>query len=292
MNYIIFDLEWNSAYFRKEKRFINEIIQIGAVKLDCNFEVVDKFLVTVRSAISKKLSNRFINLTNITNEDMLEGVSLSEAFKSYNEWCGTDIITMSWSDSDLYAIIENSKSLLNGKNTLYMEKYLDLQTFVQNELRLKGFEITNQISLNHAAEMLNISTEGFYLHTALDDSAVCGLLLKNTYNKERFEALIKDATKPEFYKRLTFKPYYLSNINDNKIDRAYLRFVCPKCNEPIKKYKKYKYHNNWFRSNLYCDNCDIHYKSMISFKQTFDRLIVKKRLLPIIKEDVKENVHM
>ena len=292
MNYIIFDLEWNSSYFRKEKRFINEIIQIGAVKLDCNFEIIDKFQVTVRSVISKKLSNRFITLTNITTEDMLNGIPLKEAFERYNAWCGTDIITMSWSDSDLYAIIENSKSLLSEKNTLYLEKYLDLQTFVQNELRLKGFEITNQISLNHAAEMLNISTDGFYLHTALDDSAVCSLLLKSTYNKERFDALIKDATKSEFYKRLTFKPYYLSNFNDSKIDRAYFRFVCPKCNNSIKKYKKYKYYNNWFRSNLHCENCDIRYKSMISFKQTFDRLVVKKRLLPIIKEDVNTNVHM
>ena len=235
---------------------------------------------------------RFINLTNITTEDMLNGVPLCEAFRKYNEWCGTDIITMSWSDSDLYAIIENSKSLLNNKTILYLEKYLDLQTFVQNELKLRGFEITNQISLNHAADMLNISTDGFYLHTALDDSVISALLLKATYNAERFEALVKDATKPEFFKRLTFKPYYLSNINDSRIDKAYLRFVCPKCNNPIKKFKKYKYHNNWFRSNLHCECCDIRYKSMISFKQTFDRLVVKKRLLPIIKEDVSANVHM
>ncbi len=292
MNYIIFDLEWNSAYFHKEKRFLNEIIQIGAVKLNSKFNIIDKFEVTIRSSITKKLSNRFINLTSISNEQMLNGVSLSTAFDMYNKWCGKDILTMSWSNSDLYAIIENSNALLKGKKTLYLEKYLDLQTFVQNELKISGFDITNQISLNSAAEILNISVDGFYLHTALDDSEVCSLLLKSTYNKERFEKLIKDATKPEFYARLTFKPYYLSNPNDSKIDKAYFRFLCPKCNEPIKKYKKFKYYNNWFRSDLHCLNCDIKYKAMISFKQTFDKLIVKKRLLPLKKEEVNTNVHM
>ena len=40
MKYIILDLEWNSAYSVKESRFINEIIEIGAVKLDENLNEI------------------------------------------------------------------------------------------------------------------------------------------------------------------------------------------------------------------------------------------------------------
>ena len=40
MNFIIFDLEWNNAYNYKLKRGMNEIIEIGAVKLDENLDVV------------------------------------------------------------------------------------------------------------------------------------------------------------------------------------------------------------------------------------------------------------
>ena len=43
MNFVILDLEWDSAYFVKEHRFINQIIQIGAVKLNYNLEIVDSF---------------------------------------------------------------------------------------------------------------------------------------------------------------------------------------------------------------------------------------------------------
>ena len=34
MAYVVFDLEWNSGYCKKTKGFINEIIELGAVKLD------------------------------------------------------------------------------------------------------------------------------------------------------------------------------------------------------------------------------------------------------------------
>ena len=34
MNYIIMDLEWNNAYMKSAQKFVNEIIEIGAVKLE------------------------------------------------------------------------------------------------------------------------------------------------------------------------------------------------------------------------------------------------------------------
>jgi len=55
MNYIILDLEWDSTYYPKQKRFINQILQIGAVKLNQSFEVVDTFETTIKSSISKKM---------------------------------------------------------------------------------------------------------------------------------------------------------------------------------------------------------------------------------------------
>ena len=39
MSYIILDLEWDSVYYKPEKRFLNQILQIGAVKLDKNFNI-------------------------------------------------------------------------------------------------------------------------------------------------------------------------------------------------------------------------------------------------------------
>ena len=135
MNYIILDLEWDSAYSTKPKKFINQILQIGAVKLDEYFNITDTFEETVKSEISKKVTGRFAKLTGITTQMMLAGVPFDTAVDRYNAWVGEDTVTMTWSDSDLYSIKENEECLLNGGRRFAIEKYLDLQRFVQGELR-------------------------------------------------------------------------------------------------------------------------------------------------------------
>ncbi len=115
MHYIILDLEWDSTYFPKQKRFINQILQIGAVKLNETFELVGTFDVTVKSSISKKVTGRFAKLTGITTQIMLDGVPFDSAVERYNAWVGENTVTMTWSNSDLYTILENEDNILNGK---------------------------------------------------------------------------------------------------------------------------------------------------------------------------------
>ena len=290
MNYIVLDLEWNSAYYKPQGRFINEIIQIGAVKMNENFDITDTFQVYIKSKIVKKLSSRTISLTGITNEQMNSGLVFREAVRRYNEWVGNDTITMTWSDSDLYAIIENSRIFLDNSVKFSLGNYLDLQSYIQGELRLQGHAITNQVSLGNAADMLNISTDGFELHNARDDALICALMLKSNYNENRFVKYIRDTTDSSFYDRLFFRSYYISNINDKRIDKKALRFLCPNCKKALKGKGKWRFKNNWLRAEMSCDNCDTKYRAMVSFKQTYDDVISKRRILPIIKTKEEEKV--
>ncbi len=282
MEYIVLDLEWNSSYYKPQGRFINEIIQIGAVKLDDKFNIIDSFQVYIKSQIVKKLSNRTINLTGISNDKMNSGTSFRKAVEMYNEWAGNSAITMTWSNSDLYAIVENSRIFLDNSLKFYLSKYVDLQSYIQGELRLLGHSMTNQISLANAATLLNINTVGFELHNAKDDSYLCGLMLKATYNKDRFEKMVKDTSDQSFYERLFFRPYYISNINDKRINKLYLKFSCPQCKNNVKRQNRWKFKNNWLRAEFYCGNCNIKYKCMVSFKQTFDKIVTKQRILPMV----------
>lgn len=276
MNYIILDLEWDSTYFVKQKRFINQILQIGAVKLDSRFNLIDTFEVTIKSSISKRVTGRFAKLTGITTEVMLGGVPFAQAVDMYNDWAGENTVTMTWSNSDLYTILENEDNLLEDKH-FKIEKYLDLQKFVQGEMRLLGYEDKNQISLSGAAEFLKIETENIDFHTAKDDSLVCAYLLKKCYNKERFKALIKDTNNPEFYKRLKFKAYSISNLKDENIDKTQLEFCCEKCGNKAKRVSKWKYSNRWFSANFVC-KCGEKFNGRVSFKKTYDDLLVRKKI--------------
>ncbi len=276
MNYIVLDLEWDSAYFVPQKRFVNQILQIGAVKLDKDFNIVDTFEETVRSGISRRVSTRFAELTGITSNIMRKGIPLGEAVNRYNSWIGEDTVIMTWSNSDLYTVLENEKYLLGGLR-FKIEKYLDLQSFIQNEMRILGFEIKSQISLAAAAEALGIKTEGLYMHTAKDDSIVCAELLKKYYNEERFNRLIKDTSKNNFFERLAYRPVYITDLEDECIDKKELEIYCDNCGQKATQKSNWKRTNRCFVAGFYCEKCHKNFCCRISFRKNYDGVTVKKK---------------
>lgn len=278
MEYIILDLEWDNVYFPPKKRFINQILQIGAVKLDENFNTVDTFNRIICSSVSKKVTSRFAKLTGITTEIMRSGVPFVEALEEYNLFAENVAVTMTWSNSDLYTIIENEELLLKNQKRFKMNNYLDLQKLVQGKLYELGYESKNQISLEAAAEFLEVETSEFELHNALDDCRVCAELLKLCYNKERFSALLRDASKPDFYARLRFKAYPISNIKDSNIKPSELQFECPKCKGKTRRLKTWKYCNRWFIADFQCKDCGFKFNGRVAFKKTYDDLQVKHKV--------------
>ena len=74
------DLEWNNTYAKKANGYINEIIEIGAVKLDEDLETVDTFSCIIRSQIGKKLRGTVKRLTQLTNADISSGMPFTKAF--------------------------------------------------------------------------------------------------------------------------------------------------------------------------------------------------------------------
>ena len=57
MYYIIMDLEWNNAYMKSAQKFVNEIIEIGAVKLDEDLQQISTFSELIKPKISKILNS-------------------------------------------------------------------------------------------------------------------------------------------------------------------------------------------------------------------------------------------
>lgn len=288
MEYVIFDLEWDSVYYKPQKGFINQILQIGAVRLDGEFNIIDRYEATVRSAISKKVSGRFAELTGITTEKMLGGVPLVQAVNGFNEFSRGADVTMTWSDSDLHTIVENEK-LLSGVG-FEMNFYLDLQKLVQAEMRTLGYDSKNQVSVSSAAEFFNINIDGFEMHTAEDDSTVCAKLLKRCYNEQVFKSLLRDAKRPDFNKRLHFKAYPVTDINDKSLDKAQFNFMCPECECKLNRISKWKYRNRWFSAPCKCPQCGGKFISRVMAKMTFDGVVYKRRISELRKKETENEM--
>lgn len=280
MKYILLDLEWNSAYCHKTGKFINEIMQIGAVKLNEQLEECDRFSHTIKSCITKKLSKRFIDLTGITNEEMLSGVRLKDAVEQYNDWVsGDDFVTMTYSNSDLYAIFENCSTFLTNSPMMRIGKYADLQTLAMQYLNDRGAALKNQISLSTAAQMLGIDISGFDMHTAFDDSLVSSAILKVCFDKDKLSNIIKDTDHPDFYKRLMFKSHPITNLKDAAIDKSKLKFFCEKCGGKTNRRNKWKYSNRWFRADFECAECRQRFVGRVSFIKTYDTVVCKRKII-------------
>ena len=234
MNYILMDLEWNDAFSKKLNGFVNEIVEIGAVKLDENFNEIDRFSQIVRSAITKKLSNRFKQLTGMTNEQMQQGIPFAKALENYKAWAGEDTITLTWSNSDLHTLYHNCVNFIGDYKAAEIGKYVDLQKYFQYELSLKGEKQKNQISLANAAILFGIDFETDTLHQALGDSYIAAAILKKCYVKKHFETFIIDTSKNDFYKKMMYKVHYLNDMSDLMIDKNSLSVNCPKCKNKLK----------------------------------------------------------
>ncbi len=284
MEYIILDNEWHTPFCKVNGKCINELIEIGAVKLDENLNEISRFSVLIKSTFSKKLSSRFQRLTNITTEEMLtHGMTFDQAVSLYLEWAGIteDTVTMTWSNSDLYVLLENFRFRHKISTVPMIGKYVDLQKYVQSEMILKGNEITSQVSVANAAIMLGLSIDGIGLHRALDDSLLSAEMLKTVFNKKRFDSFIIDTSAPDYYNRLTFKAYIIRDIDSPLVNKKKMEFKCEHCGKDAKRTTPWVFKGHYFKAEFLCPDCNYNFVGRVAFKKYYDKVVVKHNTVPI-----------
>lgn len=278
MNYIVMDLEWNNSYMKSAEKFINEIIEIGAVKLDATLNTVDTFSELIKPVVSKKLRSRIKNLTHITNEDVRHGRPFSQVIKEFADWVGEDSLIMTWGDTDIRTLQTNFKYLLNTKNIEFITKYADLQKFCQCFINMENIQ---QAGLSYAAGCLEIDPEKYPHHRALDDSLLSAECFKKVFNADKLSEFIKVCDK-EFYARLDFRPYVIKDKNDPLIDKNLFNCYCDICGGKVEVKKKWKFMNQSFRGIFFCPNCNREFRVNLRVKKYYDRLDIKRNYSEII----------
>ena len=88
MEYVILDLEWNSGFCRKKQKYINEIIEFGAVKLDDDMNEKEKFSMLIRPVVTKRLNSTVKRLTSIKDDELKNGVNFNYALSRFKRFLG------------------------------------------------------------------------------------------------------------------------------------------------------------------------------------------------------------
>lgn len=178
MNYIVLDLEWNQSPEGKECSKSNipfEIIQIGAVKLDDQFNIVSEFDRYVRPKLYEKLHKKVEEIIDISIEELNEkGEDFVTAADDFFEWCGSDFTFCTWGGTDLIELQRNC--------AYYKVNYKFPRPFLFYDLQ-KLYSINfsdgkTRITLQHAVEEQQISSD-FEYHRALNDARYSAMIMKS-----------------------------------------------------------------------------------------------------------------
>ena len=282
MNFVIMDLEWNNSYGYKTRAFVNEIIEIGAVKLDENLDEFSSFSCFVKPQIGKKLRSNIKRLTHISNDDVRLGYLFNDAITEFEKFIGDeDTVILTWGDSDIRVLIENNKYINSKNEVAFLKKYIDIQKYFQIK---KGISLSQQIGLFPAAEMSGLDPDSFSHHRALDDSLIAAQCLKNVFEDDFFDYV--NVCDRKFYEKLDYKPRAISNIANPLVDKSVMNCTCQKCDIAAKQTSEWRYSNQYFRAFFKCPCCSQKYRVAVRFKKYYDRLDIKKNVTLVHDDEI------
>ncbi|MCI8497710.1 MAG: exonuclease domain-containing protein [Clostridiales bacterium] len=287
MQYVIMDLEWNGAFCKELGGYFNEIIDLGAVRLDEQLQVTGQFSRLIRPKVSTKLTEIVRSLTSLSNEDLDNGKSFEEVAAEFTAWLsGDDVVLMTWSTSDLLVLLENFRFFHKQEFIPFLKKYADLQAFSQSAFGMAG---GNHLGLQNAASMLEIPTDGEELHRALGDSLLSARVFQKQFDADAFAPFVSDASCQEFYDRLTFKTVIISDYHHPQLDRNDFLFSCPDCGGKLKRTTPYLFRRRRFCAQHTCARCNKTFDAWVQVKLKYEGPTVKRGIREHVEKPTEES---
>ena len=135
-----------------------------------------------------------------------------------------------------------------------------------------------QLGLAPAAELIGLDLSDIVQHRALQDSMLSMSIFKNLYYPEKFAKYVE--TSDALHYRLTFKSYYLTDMNDPLVNKNEFNFTCDKCGEKMTALNAWSLRNRGFTATLYCKKCKQKMTGKVKFKINYNGMSIKKKLVP------------
>lgn len=260
--YIVLDLEWNQSPEGKESSNPNipfEIIEIGAVKLDEKFSIIDEFQSFISPVVYTDIHFKVCEVINLSIEELKkQGKPFGEVIDEFIEWIfidGQNPIFCTWGNMDITELQRNMGFHGIENRFIYPLLYYDIQKLFYILYQKRG---DNKLPLDKAVENMQLDKSRAF-HNALDDAYYTSLIMRNMdfisvkeymsldyYNtpKNRAEEIYLVFSD---YSKYVSKPFICKE--DAIADKNVTDMVCYKCKRMLKKRLK------WFLAsprNYYC----------------------------------------
>jgi len=154
LNFIIYDIE-ATCWHGQPPGGWQEVIEIGAVKVDDYGEVVDTFDLFIKPIVNPILSGFCKKLTNISQENVDRAGTYDVVIEQFKDWISVyeDEFTLaSWGNFDKRILMNNCElhkleddwleNHINLKNQYKTMRNLRLPTGLKKTTEIEGFEFT------------------------------------------------------------------------------------------------------------------------------------------------------
>lgn len=189
MKHVVVDLEMNpvSREFREVRRKLNEeVIEIGAVRLDENFQQEAEFQCYVKPEYGP-IKKHITSLTGITQAMVADKKTYAVCFQDFVDWVGEEETKIySWSMSDIKQLRSECRYKLPDFDIGWLNaRWVDLQQEFDDRLGLH-----NSLALKHALGAMDHKFEGTQ-HTALADAINTSAILTLMQDDAKFKETMK-----------------------------------------------------------------------------------------------------
>ena len=298
MNYVVMDLEWNQP---DKSETVNpdlpfEIVEIGAILLNENRQVIGEFTQIVKPAVYSEMNRITGKLIHLNTKELGYGKSFTDTMKDFFEWCGDNYIFCTWGTQDLTELQRNMKYHDMTPLALRPFPYLDVQ-----KLFSIAYDEDRKVrrSLEYAVEYLQIEQD-IPFHRAFSDAYYTAKVMEAMEDVSVFENYSydvfhvpksrKDEVKVLFHDYAKYISKEFEDKNEAMQDREVISTKCYLCKKNLRKKIR------WFAANpkhFYSVSvCDKHgyMKGKIRLKKSENGVYVVKTQKFISEEEVDEIV--
>jgi inhibitor of KinA sporulation pathway (predicted exonuclease) len=245
MNYIVFDLEYNQPFKINSNnihyKLLHEILEIGAVKLNENLEIIDTFRIYVKPEVYKKINPRVVKLTKITQYDLQYSFPFTYCYEQFIKWIGSEFILCCWGSNDILELLSSCN--FYNIDISWLKVYINVQY-----MYMKIYNLNMDISLKNAIENSNFKIED-EMHNALNDAKYTAKIFK-ALNIENINDFIIN------YNTNIQSGIKIRDINDERINKHKLKTKCVQCGCFTKPMNEWLWYKKEFRRTSYCNKCD------------------------------------
>ncbi len=176
MNNIILDLEatcWKGRSMQKQ----NEIIEIGAVKINDKGEILDEFCEFIKPKLNPKLSDFCIELTTITQEEIDTADTYDTVIERFKNWIDLNesYVLCSWGFYDKKQFQKDDA--LYNLDSNWLEHHISLKHQYAAIKNLK-----KPIGMGGALKMEKLTLDGTH-HRGIDDARNIAKIFKTNILK-------------------------------------------------------------------------------------------------------------